>query len=175
MADQCPVERRIQATSGPVPSCPMENKADAAKTSLGVAGLKYNDRASDLVFDSIPEEGQQQRLAVNRVVSTIPKDDSPESVSPAHQPKDTDKWVYPSEQQYYNAMRRKGYNPDAADIPAVLFIHNAVNERVWSQLREWESFNGNLDPKLKRFMGKPDQLSPKARFLHFIGYVPYVS
>jgi len=50
----------------------MENKADAAKTSLGVAGLKYNDRANDLVFDSIPEEGQQQRLAVNRVVSSIP-------------------------------------------------------------------------------------------------------
>lgn len=168
MADQCPVERRIQSDSGP--SCPVENRSDASKTtSLGVAGLKYNDRTNDLVFDSIPEEGQKQRLAVNRVVSTIPKDDSPESVAPAHQPKDTDKWVYPSEQQYYNAMRRKGYNPDAADIPAVLFIHNAVNERVWSQLREWESFHGNLDPKLKRFMGKPDQLSPKARFLNFIG------
>ena len=53
-----------------------------------------------------------------------------------------DKWVYPSEQQYYNAMRRKGWNPDERDVPMVLAIHNAVNEQVmpfWTRFRQTSS------------------------------------
>jgi len=34
-------------------------------------------------------------------------------------------WVYPSEQMFYNAMRRKGWTPSEDDMTAVVAIHNA--------------------------------------------------
>lgn len=76
-----------------------------------------------------------------------------------------------SEQQYYNAMKRKGYNPREDDVPIILAIHNTVNERAWSQVREWEALAGYPDPKLKRFEGRPKDISPKAHFLNLLGYV----
>lgn len=74
-----------------------------------------------------------------------------------------------SEQQYYNAMKRKGYNPREDDVPVILAIHNTVNEKAWSQVREWEALAGSSDPKLKRFEGRPKDISPKAYFLNLMG------
>ncbi len=34
-------------------------------------------------------------------------------------------WVYPSEQMFYNAMKRKGWQPSEDDMAAVVAIHNA--------------------------------------------------
>jgi hypothetical protein len=34
-------------------------------------------------------------------------------------------WVYPSEQMFYNAMKRKGWSPAEDDMAAVVAIHNA--------------------------------------------------
>lgn len=34
-------------------------------------------------------------------------------------------WVYPSEQMFYNAMKRKGWTPSEDDMAAVVAIHNA--------------------------------------------------
>ena len=45
-----------------------------------------------------------------------------------------------------------------------------MNERGWSQIRQWELMRGCENPKLVRFMGRPNDLSPKARFLIFLGY-----
>lgn len=67
-------------------------------------------------------------------------------------------------------MKRKGYNPSEDDVPVILAIHNLVNEKGWSKVREWESLAGCLNPKLKRFIGRPKDLTPKARFLNFLGY-----
>ena len=47
-------------------------------------------------------------------------------------------------------------------MPQVVQIHNAVNERGWSQIVEWERLRGNDNPKLKRFMGRPTDTSPRA-------------
>ncbi len=48
-------------------------------------------------------------------------------------------WVYPSEQQYYNAIRRKGHANVTEDlIPIMLQIHNSVNEQGWKQVCYWE-------------------------------------
>ena len=52
----------------------------------------------------------------------------------------------------------------------MLNIHNLVNEKGWSQIRQWELIRGCDNPKLVRFMGRPNDLSPKARFLIFLGY-----
>jgi len=81
-------------------------------------------------------------------------------------------WVYPSEQQFFNAMRRKGWQPDERDMPAVVAIHNAVNERAWSEVLRWERRHQAScpDPTLVRFQGKPREFSPKARLLNALGY-----
>lgn len=94
--------------------------------------------------------------------------------------KEAEKWVYPSEQQYYNAIKRKGYKASAADMPSTLAIHNAVNEKGWQMVQEWERAHaeaaatatpaagggeggaGVPAPKLLRFTGRPQDTSPKA-------------
>lgn len=66
-------------------------------------------------------------------------------------------------------MKRKGYNPEQKDVPIILNIHNLVNEQGWTKIKEWESFIGNNNPTLKRFTGRPRDLSPKAFFLGLMG------
>ncbi len=53
---------------------------------------------------------------------------------------------------------------------AVVGIHNAVNERAWQEVLAWERLHSAQcdNPRLKRFMGRPSDLSPKARLLNFL-------
>ena len=46
--------------------------------------------------------------------------------------------MYPSEAQFFAAMRRKGWDPRPEDMANVVRIHNAVNERAWMHVLEWE-------------------------------------
>lgn len=123
--------------------------------------------------------GQEVALSTTRVRSTIPMSEEAARAGgvPAHQPGATaaaaaSTWVYPSEQQFFNAMRRKGWQPDERDMGTVVAIHNAVNERAWREVMQWEALHAGScpEPKLARFEGKPRDFSPKARMLNFIGY-----
>lgn len=40
---------------------------------------------------------------------------------------------------FFDAMKRKGYDARVADMKTVVPIHNAVNERAWEQIKEWEA------------------------------------
>jgi cytochrome c heme-lyase len=40
---------------------------------------------------------------------------------------------------FFEAMKRKGYDARVADMKTVVPIHNAVNERAWEQIKEWEA------------------------------------
>ena len=91
--------------------------------------------------------------------------------------KEAKTWVYPSQQMFFNAMRRKGWSPAERDMASVVAIHNAVNERAWQEVVAWESAAGFGPrsspcggPRLARFVGRPRDLSPKARFLNLLGY-----
>lgn len=122
---------------------------------------------NDIQVGQEVQSGQSVKLSTSRPVSSIPKTD----MTPGHQPDGVDRWVYPSEQQYYNAMKRKGYNPPPKDVPVILAIHNSVNEQGWSKILEWEAIRGCKEPKLKRFTGRPNDLSPKAQLLNLFGCV----
>ena len=112
-------------------------------------------------YSQLPAPGQHISLSTQRVVSSIPRGEADNI--PAHQIPDVQRWQYPSEQQFYNAMLRKGYRPPAETIPSVLQIHNAVNERSWYQVVRWEKeLHNNANPKLVKFVGRPKDLSPKA-------------
>ena len=77
---------------------------------------------------------------------------------------------------FFEAMKRKNHSPDAKDMATVVPIHNAVNERAWAEIKDWErryaaeqnqKCNG---PMLRSFSGDAKKLSPKARLNGLMGY-----
>ncbi|KAI5298547.1 hypothetical protein KEM56_003958, partial [Ascosphaera pollenicola] len=102
--------------------------------------------------------------------------------------KGSGKWVYPSEKQFFEAVLRK-QTPTSASSPrdlatsiaSIIPIHNAVNERAWSEIVGWESRAPMSDPGSKRCGGpklysfrglgvESQFLSPRARFNSLLGY-----
>jgi len=83
-------------------------------------------------------------------------------------------WTFPSHQRFYNAMRKKGWNPREEDIPYIVSIHNTINERTWREVMRYEEFHADecKTPKLLRFQGLPTEYSMKARLKSYLlGYV----
>lgn len=69
-------------------------------------------------------------------------------------------------------MARKNHSPQAADMKTIVPIHNAVNERAWSEVKKWEDGRGGEacgGIKLVNFKGRPGELSPKARWKMLLG------
>ena len=59
--------------------------------------------------------------------------------APAHQEGGSSHvWQYPSEQMFFNAMKRKGWDAKEEDMHSVVAIHNSVNERAWQQVLQYE-------------------------------------
>lgn len=98
-------------------------------------------------------------------------------------------WIYPSEKQFFEALMRKGNTPGstetatelATSVASIIPIHNAVNERAWDQILDWEKKGPSSDPgskkcggpKLYSFRGlgvDPQYLSPRARINGWLGY-----
>lgn len=87
-------------------------------------------------------------LGQDREVSTIPRSTQPGALLDTGRPSNhetetgadarTGNWVYPSEKMFFDAMKRKGHDTRAADMKTVVPIHNAVNERAWVEIKEWE-------------------------------------
>lgn len=115
-----------------------------------------------------PSARQRGPLPKNRTVSTIPKAEDDETVAV------NTNWEYPSPQQFFNAVMKKGFtNTQEEDVPAMVQIHNAVNERAWQEILQWEKSTGAEKcggVKLVKFRGDSQILTPKARFLSFLGY-----
>lgn len=174
--------------------CPVDHgepKGNMSQAAEGGGGcpVKHNDNNDGLPYKK-PQQGlpfglppsieesakhpqapladQKIPLSTRRVVSSIPRADElrpeEEGKTAPHQPESHSQWVYPSEQQFYAAMRRKGWQGvDERTIPAVVRIHNAVNEKGWTQVQEWErKLHGCENPRLVRFLGRPNDLSPRA-------------
>ncbi|KAG5978122.1 hypothetical protein E4U55_006394 [Claviceps digitariae] len=84
------------------------------------------------------------------------------------------KWVYPSEKMFFEAMKRKGYDARVADMKTVVPIHNAVNERAWQEIVEWEtpylSQSSCQGPQLESFANKSNRMTPTARLNTILGY-----
>ena len=110
-------------------------------------------------------------------------------------------WEYPSPQQMYNAMLRKGYTDTPQDaVESMVAVHNFLNEGAWNEIVEWERrFSKGLSrgwqlskqgderaltrtaieaeaandsgPKLVKFMGRPNDMTPKAAMLQVMGWI----
>ena len=153
---KCPV-RRKQAVQGD--TCPVRYKNPNV---YNVYGEKLDPaNLMPATAQQLPSPGQDKPLSTERVVSGIAKGGTDNS------------WVYPSPQMFYNSLVRKGKGEQvkAEDVNAMVAIHNNMNEKTWREVIFWEKFHCKEcdDPRLLRFEGRPDDLSPLARIRMLMG------
>uniref|UniRef100_F6YF82 Holocytochrome c-type synthase n=1 Tax=Equus caballus TaxID=9796 RepID=F6YF82_HORSE len=133
-----------------------------------VAENKENLDPSNLMppANQTPAPDQPFPLSTVREESSIPRADSEK------------KWVYPSEQMFWNAMLRKGWKWKEEDISQkdmynIIRIHNQNNEQAWQEILKWEALHAAecpCGPSLIRFGGKAKEYSPRARIRSWMGY-----
>ncbi|KAF9438382.1 Cytochrome c1 heme lyase [Entomortierella beljakovae] len=182
---KCPVSPEAHKHFMPRPTQQDSSQASSANTKAKEAANLKIDPTNNM--PSTPDQfriaSQQSELNTERESSTIPKStDSPDPYGDdkksfgAHPTDpDTDKekvWIYPSEQMFFNAMKRKNWNPREEDMKFVVPIHNMVNEMAWKHILRWEKLTENTcgGPKLVKFEGKPKEITPKARVRSWMGY-----
>ncbi|KAI1910749.1 holocytochrome c synthase [Ophidiomyces ophidiicola] len=141
-----------------------------------------------------------QARAANQTVD-LPVDREPSSIPRASG--EGGNWEYPSPQQMYNAMLRKGYTDTPQDaVESMVAVHNFLNEGAWNEIVQWESTfarglksgwekcrrgsenlelalerervagSGSIEqPKLVKFMGRPQERTPKASMLQVLAWM----
>ncbi|KAL2177302.1 cytochrome c/c1 heme-lyase [Thermothelomyces heterothallicus CBS 202.75] len=132
----------------------------------------------------LPRRRDELQLDETREISSIPRSSNPgPAACPANHEQETGasttgNWVYPSEKQFFEAMKRKGHQAAAEDMKTVVPIHNAVNERAWAEILKWEApyvqpavKGGCGGPRLHSFAGLGSAtMSPRARINTLLGY-----
>ncbi|BGO99441.1 holocytochrome c synthase [Rhodotorula toruloides] len=169
-----------QQPPSPPPGCPMHTPDGAVAQHAPMGTVNALNNMPDLA--QAPSPGQKQYLPLERTVSSIPR--APSSTSSASacpvasssagpitagtqatQQAKTDQWEYPSPQQFYNALVRKGWETPEESVEMMVNIHNWINEEAWAQVRRWEEKHPGGDRSmLASFQGRPQELSPKARY-----------
>jgi len=157
----------------PPPECPMHQKVQPPPTSGDECPVGYGKNDIN-PLNMMPAPNQQPApdqpfsLPTDRQISNIPK------VTPDGK---TEFWVYPSQQMFWNAMLRKGWQWKKDDLKQndmdnIIKIHNANNEQAWQEVLKWEALHAREcgHPKLKSFGGKATQYSPRARIRSWMGY-----
>jgi cytochrome c heme-lyase len=180
---------QAQAPGPSASSCPVphEIRKDQDKPKSLLSQLNpLNYMFPDLSQERAPN--QAILLPVTREESTIPKGSGDGT------------WEYPSPQQMYNALLRKGYtDTDITAVESMVSVHNFLNEGAWTEIIGWEqrfakglqygwqvcrrgeahtveeiertsSFD-DPDPSLIRFQGRPKDLTPKATMLQVLGWI----
>ncbi|KZT26490.1 cytochrome c and c1 heme-lyase [Neolentinus lepideus HHB14362 ss-1] len=145
---KCPVDHASLTTPG-ADKCPVDHSSSS--WSSWRAFLPGSSHPSP------PNPPARPPLSTARETSSIPRTDGQH-------------WEYPSEAQFFAAMARKQHDPHAADMAAIVPIHNAVNERAWAEVLRWEAGQGSGEAKLVSFKGRPGDLTPRARWRALIGY-----
>lgn len=152
------------------PKCPVDhdarsqwvNKVSVIQTTkhepeaIEVSSATCNsDKLDSVTYDTGKSD---VNLPTEREISSIPRTSTQSN------------WVYPSQKQFFDAMKRKHWNPEAQDMQTVVPIHNAVNERAWQHILSWEKSHyeqamkdcGGI--KLTSFKGDLKKLTPRAWF-----------
>lgn len=176
-ADKPSQSRTIANTTTSVPpaACPINHSA------LPALACPVRPAASDddvevlnplnnmpMAISSEKAPGQRVVLPTERTISTIPRGESA----------DQGFWEYPSPQQMFNAMLKKGKGEgvDETAVESMVEVHNFLNEGAWQQILQWEqkyTEDTRVEPRLLQFTGRPHDLSPRARMYLFLAkYFP---
>lgn len=179
--DKCPVDHSKRAAwmqnmteKKPEPQhepekCPVDHLARAkwlssvsvattAPEAIEVEAIEVAPGCDSQKLAAEPKYATDTALPTTREISSIPR-------TSTH-----DNWVYPSQKQFYEAMKRKNWNPDASDMQTVVPIHNHVNELAWRHIMFWEKSHleaakqkcGGIS--LTSFKGDAKKLTPRAWF-----------
>ncbi|CAE7203851.1 unnamed protein product [Rhizoctonia solani] len=177
-----PINPHASATGAPPPSCPMHTATpppSAAQCPIPHDPDAINPHNNMPMLNQNRAPGQVLDLPTNRTVSSISRAEG-STYGPAGPTAGADtaagKWEYPSPQQFYNALVRKGWETPEEHIETMVHIHNFLNEEAWLEVLKWEARREGgpeeaVDLQLVKFQGRPGQLSPKARMLQFAGWL----
>ncbi|OAA41050.1 cytochrome C1 heme lyase [Metarhizium rileyi] len=183
--------RAAEAAKSQAAQCPVDHTSQTPSKSWAQTLTSYIPWKTSPAL-SIPETPREKQpgnaLDTDRVTSTIPRSTTDAQACPvdhgasANAPNAelesgvdaSGNWVYPSEKMFFDAMKRKGYDARVADMKTVVPIHNAVNERAWQHIKEWEApylpQSNCGGPKLESFANKNERMTPTARFNTILGY-----
>ncbi|KAI1354771.1 cytochrome c/c1 heme-lyase [Xylaria sp. FL0043] len=123
LSSACPVPHAARTAA-------TESDSDSQSTMSKLNPLNYMFRN----LSQAPAPNQTHALPLEREPSTIPRGDGQGN------------WEYPSPQQMYNALLRKGYtDTDVTAVESMVGVHNFLNEGAWGEIMEWEKrFAGGL-------------------------------
>lgn len=169
--DKCPVDHTQRAAwmekmnvPEEQPKCPVDHSARSSwvdkvsVTSKAPEAVELDAGCSSDELKNDPKYTSQAKLPTEREISTIPRTDTRAN------------WIYPSQKQFYEAMKRKNWSPEAADMLTVVPIHNHVNELAWSNILKWErAYVKQAEQEcggisLTSFKGDSKKLTPRAWF-----------
>lgn len=193
-------------------TCPVDHSSKASSSwTQKISSLIWSPSSeSPTLPANHPTIPSHPGLDHGRVTSTIPRsftadaEDCPVDHGASANPSNAEiesgrdasgNWVYPSEKMFFDAMKRKGYDAREVDMKTVVPIHNAVNERAWEKIKEWEApylleskcvtslpytpigdvcltkrLNRCGGPKLTSFANKSERMTPTARINTILGY-----
>jgi cytochrome c heme-lyase len=118
---QCPVHSS-RPSDGPTshpPQCPVHSSLNRVPSDL----------------PQTPHHSQSVPLPTHRTFSSIPRSGS------------EGRWEYPSPQQFYHALMRKGWETPTESVEVMVEIHNFLNEKAWEEVRRWERRVNVYGPK----------------------------
>ena len=122
------VEKTSQSACPYVPPSGSSNGSPSATAPPKSGLLSRLNPLNNMPFDLSNKraDSQTRNLPLDRERSTIPKGDG-------------SLWEYPSPQQMYNAMLRKGYSDTPVDaVESMVGVHNFLNEGAWAEIMGWE-------------------------------------
>ncbi|KAH9978327.1 cytochrome c and c1 heme-lyase [Russula compacta] len=188
----CPVDHSAFAkhpqasSSAPTASCPVDHisPANRAQSSSSAASCPVDHASFSKSSSTLPAQCpvQPETLDPRNHLPVLTQDrapsqtiDLPTERTASSIPRDVaGNWDYPSPQQFYNALVRKGWETPESEIETMVQIHNFLNEKAWEEVQKWEAqINKCAEENLQlvRFKGRPGELSPKARFWLFAGWL----
>lgn len=127
----CPVDHNSLKTSSQTPAqCPVDhqNKSPSSSSTqkqLAECPVDHSSLNQMPTLSQQPSPNQTITLPTARTESSILRDGST-------------KWDYPSPQQFYNALVRKGWETPEEHIETMVEIHNFLNEQAWQEVLKWE-------------------------------------
>jgi len=165
--------------------CPMghgkEKKSQATSLKAikgGCPVLDHKAGSNTRVRDEPPDKEDKPIHACMRPVEEKNQkeegDEVPSEFIPASgrgNSNDGKKWLNPSPNQLYRALKRKNKPIEKDDSASVANVHTMVTEASWKQILEYEALHASKcpNPSLARFQGKDGIYSFKAKLVNFFG------
>lgn len=132
----CPVNHASLAnsarSSSAAASCPVDHASSSRSSSTSPAPCPVQQSGTLNPLNQIPTLTQERApsqtldLPIERTESSIPRDAA-------------GRWEYPSPQQFYNALVRKGWETPENEVETMVQIHNFLNEKAWEEVQKWEA------------------------------------